>query len=144
MQVVKVGSICSIKMLLWIVALAWSIQVPSTAFITNRLRYSGKQSESITMSYTSLHKDSLSTNGLQPPQYSTDELKTALNSLLDGSTKPSHDARHIFGYGEVDHTLSTLQIITATVLLDYQSRMVSLRVVTLFLIPFTTAFTFLF
>jgi hypothetical protein len=131
-------------MLLWIVALAWLIQVPSTALITNRLRYSSKQSESVTMSHISLRKDSLFTNDLQPPQYSTDELKTALNSLLEGSTKPSHDARHIFGYGEVDHVLSTLQIITATVLLDYQSRMVSLRIVTLFLIRFTTALTFLF
>ena len=113
-------------MLLWIIALAWSIPVPATAFINHRLRYSSKRSARVTMSHASLQRETSFRNDLEPPQYSTDELKQALNSLLEGSSNPSYDARHIFGYEDVDHTLSTLQKITATVLLDYQSRMVSL------------------
>jgi indole-3-glycerol phosphate synthase/phosphoribosylanthranilate isomerase len=55
-----------------------------------------------------------------PPSYSDTELKNALDSLLEGSTDPSLDARHIFGYNDVTHNLSMLQTITATRILDYQ------------------------
>ena len=52
-------------------------------------------------------------------RYSPDELRDALNSLLDDSEDPGFDARHIFGYGKQEK-LSKLQEITATVILDYQ------------------------
>jgi indole-3-glycerol phosphate synthase/phosphoribosylanthranilate isomerase len=55
-----------------------------------------------------------------PPSYSDTELKNALESLLEGSTDPSFDARHIFGYSDESHNLSMLQTITATRILDYQ------------------------
>lgn len=57
--------------------------------------------------------------------YSPQQLKDALNSLLDDSEDPSFDGRHIYGYGDDTHELSMLQTITATVLLDYQTYMVS-------------------
>jgi anthranilate synthase/indole-3-glycerol phosphate synthase/phosphoribosylanthranilate isomerase len=62
------------------------------------------------------------------PEYSKEQLKEALNSLLADSDNPSFDARHIYGYGygAQDHQLSMLQTITATVLLDYQNYMVCL------------------
>lgn len=55
-----------------------------------------------------------------PPSYSDTQLKNALQSLLEGSTDPSFDARHIFGYNDATHELSMLQTITATRILDYQ------------------------
>lgn len=55
-----------------------------------------------------------------PPPYTDVQLQQALDSLVEGSTNPSHDARHIFGYGEATHKLSMLQRITATRILDYQ------------------------
>lgn len=60
-------------------------------------------------------------------EYSKEQLKAALDSLLADSDNPSFDARHIYGYGygAEDHQLSMLQTITATVLLDYQNYMVS-------------------
>ena len=62
-------------------------------------------------------------------EYSKEQLKAALDSLLADSDNPSFDARHIFGYGYgvEDHQLSMLQTVTATVLLDYQSYMVRSR-----------------
>jgi hypothetical protein len=107
-----------------IISLAWSILTPAKAFVAHKLTGSYKLNKPITMSQTSLEKETLLKGKLQPAQFSTEELKQALNSLLEGSTNPSFDARHIFGYGELDHTLSTLQTITATVLLDYQAHMV--------------------
>ena len=62
----------------------------------------------------------------QDKEYSKEQLKAALDSLLADSDNPSFDSRHIFGYGYgvEDHQLSMLQTITATVLLDYQEYMV--------------------
>jgi indole-3-glycerol phosphate synthase/phosphoribosylanthranilate isomerase len=57
------------------------------------------------------------------PSYSDIELKNALESLLEGSTDASFDARHIFGYNDAAHNLSMLQTITATRILDCQKRM---------------------
>ena len=57
-------------------------------------------------------------------RYSTQELKDALASMLEDSKGPDFDARHIFGYGQADHELSMLQIITATRILDYRDLMV--------------------
>ena len=55
------------------------------------------------------------------PQYSEQELKDALYSLLEGSSDPSHDGRHLFGFDDyASHELSKLQSITATRVLDYQ------------------------
>jgi indole-3-glycerol phosphate synthase/phosphoribosylanthranilate isomerase len=51
--------------------------------------------------------------------YAEPELKAALHSLLKDSKDPDFDARHMFGYGDPNHTLSKLQEITATVILDY-------------------------
>ncbi|KAL3944178.1 MAG: hypothetical protein SGBAC_001735 [Bacillariaceae sp.] len=55
------------------------------------------------------------------PEYSKEQLKEALNSLLEGSTNPDFDGRHLFGYKDVNHELSKLQSITATRVLDYQN-----------------------
>jgi len=55
------------------------------------------------------------------PQYSPEELKEALYSLLDGSSDKVHDGRHLFGFEDYpNHELSKLQSITATRILDYQ------------------------
>jgi indole-3-glycerol phosphate synthase len=52
--------------------------------------------------------------------YSEEELKKALDSLLQGSEDPSVDARHWFGHDDPNHKLSMLQTITATRILDYE------------------------
>eukprot|EP00529_Nitzschia_sp_RCC80_P015805 CAMPEP_0113489628 /NCGR_PEP_ID=MMETSP0014_2-20120614/26627_1 /TAXON_ID=2857 /ORGANISM="Nitzschia sp." /LENGTH=712 /DNA_ID=CAMNT_0000383371 /DNA_START=93 /DNA_END=2231 /DNA_ORIENTATION=- /assembly_acc=CAM_ASM_000159 len=54
------------------------------------------------------------------PNYTSEQLKGALDSLLEGSTNPDYDGRHLFGYGNPDHELSKLQAITATRILDYE------------------------
>ena len=58
------------------------------------------------------------------PSYTPSQLKEALDSLNQGSSDPSFDARHIYGYGDEDHKLSMLQIITATTLLDHRAKLV--------------------
>ena len=55
--------------------------------------------------------------------YTDQELLAALSSLLDDSDNPDFDARHIYGYGDPNHTISMLQRVTATVLLDYENYM---------------------
>ena len=60
--------------------------------------------------------------------YTNEELKNALDSMLLDSKDKDYDARHIFGYGQDDHQLSMLQIITATRILDYKDLMVRTRV----------------
>lgn len=62
--------------------------------------------------------------GMVESEYAPEELKEALQSLLKDSHDPDYDARHIFGYGDADHELSMLQIITATRILDYRAIMV--------------------
>lgn len=62
-------------------------------------------------------------------EYTQQQLKLALESLLVDSPNPEFDARHIHGFGVDDHELSMLQTITATVMLDYQAYMVSLMCV---------------
>ena len=62
--------------------------------------------------------------GMVESEYAPQELKEALQSMLKDSQDPDYDARHIFGYGDADHELSMLQIITATRILDYQTIMV--------------------
>ncbi len=42
-----------------------------------------------------------------------------MEGLLEGSSDPAFDGRHLFGYGDPDHELSKLQAITATRILDY-------------------------
>ena len=66
------------------------------------------------------------------PQYTDEQLKAALDSLLEGSTDRAFDGRHLFGFGDVDHTLSKLQAITATRILDYKAYLV--RIVPSFLL----------
>lgn len=57
----------------------------------------------------------------QHPPYTDEELRAALNGLLDGSDDPAFDGRHLFGRGDprIPHELSKLQVITATRILDY-------------------------
>ena len=62
--------------------------------------------------------------GMVESEYSPQELKDALQSMLQDSKNPDYDARHIFGHGKADHELSMLQIITATRILDYEGIMV--------------------
>ncbi|CAB9531986.1 expressed unknown protein (Partial), partial [Seminavis robusta] len=52
-------------------------------------------------------------------EYTEDDLKDALQGLLSDSLDPEYDARHIFGHGDPNHTLSMLQKITATRIKDY-------------------------
>jgi hypothetical protein len=59
------------------------------------------------------------------PEYTKEQLKEALNSLLEGSSNPDFDGRHLFGYKDANHELSKLQSITATRILDYQNYIVS-------------------
>ena len=59
------------------------------------------------------------------PEYTEDQLKAALDGLLEGSEDKSFDGRHLFGFGNPDHKLSKLQSITATRILDYELYMVS-------------------
>ena len=65
------------------------------------------------------------TNSQPYPEYTQDQLKAALDSLLEGSTDPSYDARHILGFRDPNHKLSKLQEITATRILDYETYLVS-------------------
>jgi len=65
-------------------------------------------------------------SGSMSPNYSNEELKEALDSMLKDSTNREYDARHIFGHGKPDHELSMLQIITATRILDYRDLMVGM------------------
>jgi len=58
--------------------------------------------------------------GSEYPEYSEEQLKAALDSLLDGSTDPAYDGRHLFGFQDPNHKLSKLQAITATRILDYE------------------------
>lgn len=66
---------------------------------------------------------------LQPKQvpeevYTPEQLKAALDGLLEGSSDPAFDGRHLFGYTNgvqnPNHELSKLQAITATRILDYE------------------------
>lgn len=58
------------------------------------------------------------------PEYTDEQLHSALNSLLQGSTDPSFDGRHLFGFQDPNHKLSKLQTITATRILDYEAFLV--------------------
>lgn len=58
------------------------------------------------------------------PQFTDEQLKAALDSLLEGSTDKTFDGRHLFGFGDPDHKLSKLQAITATRILDYDAYLV--------------------
>jgi len=57
------------------------------------------------------------------PEYTEEQLKDALDSLLQGSSDPAFDGRHLFGFGDPNHKLSKLQAITATRILDYENYM---------------------
>lgn len=61
------------------------------------------------------------------PEYTEDQLKAALNSLMEGSSDPDFDGRHLFGFKDGNHKLSKLQSITATRVLDYEAYMVRSR-----------------
>lgn len=60
------------------------------------------------------------------PEYTDDQLKGALESLLEGSSDKGFDGRHLYGFGDPNHQLSKLQSITATRILDYEAFLVRL------------------
>ncbi|KAI2511939.1 N-(5'phosphoribosyl)anthranilate (PRA) isomerase [Fragilaria crotonensis] len=92
-----------------------------------RTQRAGKRSPPLfaTQSPDSTTQDQTPKQQMIQHEYSKEQLKAALDSLLADSDNPSFDARHIYGYGygAEDHQLSMLQTITATVLLDYQNYM---------------------
>lgn len=63
--------------------------------------------------------------------YSDAELKQALGSLLQAESTDPLDASHIFAHGDPNHSLSMLQTITATRILDYSSNKQSVPIDTL-------------
>jgi hypothetical protein len=76
--------------------------------------------ESLSSSSSSTSSTSFSTMDTSAT-YTNDELKAALGAFtIQDSQNPNYHARHIFGYKDVNHKLSILHTITATVLLDYQ------------------------
>lgn len=108
-------------------SVAWSSspKVPSPYRNTNGV---GNQRNSIvslhstTEEASSTSTDSMNKQSPEYPQYSAEELKEALYSLLEGSSDPAHDGRHLFGFEDYpNHELSKLQSITATRILDYQN-----------------------
>jgi len=58
------------------------------------------------------------------PQYTDKQLQDALNSFYGGSDN-SPNCKHIFGYNNPNHELSMLQKITATTILDYNTKLSS-------------------
>lgn len=102
---------------------AWSSspKVPSPQRNNNSVRNYYRNSA------TSLHSTTEKTSGTSTesmseyPEYTKEELKDALYSLLEGSSDPVHDGRHLFGFEDYpNHELSKLQSITATRILDYE------------------------
>ncbi|KAL7575941.1 hypothetical protein ACA910_000737 [Epithemia clementina (nom. ined.)] len=69
---------------------------------------------------TTVDKKSAASDAKSVSPYSKADQWEALNALLKGSNDPEFDARHIYGYGTVDHEPSMLQTVTATRLLDFQ------------------------
>ena len=110
---------------------AWSssTKVPSTNKSTNgtgKIRNTIQPLYSTAGQTTSSSVDSMSGQSGSYPQYTAEELKAALYSLLEGSSDPAHDGRHLFGFDDYpNHELSKLQSITATRILDYQSYLAS-------------------
>ena len=110
---------------------AWSssTKVPSTNKGTNgtgKIRNTIQPLYSTAGQTTSSSVDSMSGQSGSYPQYTAEELKAALYSLLEGSSDPAHDGRHLFGFDDYpNHELSKLQSITATRILDYQSYLAS-------------------
>jgi anthranilate synthase/indole-3-glycerol phosphate synthase/phosphoribosylanthranilate isomerase len=74
----------------------------------------------VSYSSSSMAATRATTDASTTAPYTDTQLAQALESLLEGSTQPAHDARHIFGYGDATHELSMLQRITATRILDYR------------------------
>jgi hypothetical protein len=48
------------------------------------------------------------------PEYSEEQLKVALDGLLEGSSDPAFDGRHLFGTADPNHKLSKLQSIVSS------------------------------
>lgn len=58
-------------------------------------------------------------------EYTDEQLRAALDSLLEGSSDKDFDSRHMYGYGQPggdDGSLSMLQKITATRILNYKDQ----------------------
>jgi hypothetical protein len=96
-----------------------AIHLPST------LSFVGTSTSSSTSSLYSTTETKPMESAISFPEYSEDELRSALFGLLDGSKDPDFDGRHLLGYGDPNHKLSKLQEVTATRILDYERYMVS-------------------
>mmetsp|Transcript_19750 Transcript_19750/g.45085 ORF Transcript_19750/g.45085 Transcript_19750/m.45085 type:complete len:683 (-) Transcript_19750:703-2751(-) len=102
-------------------AFSSSTKVSSPNRNSDSLQSLGRSSTGPLYSTTEATDSSMSEQASEYEQYSPEELKDALYSLLDGSSDPAHDGRHLFGFKDYpNHELSKLQSITATRILDYQ------------------------
>ncbi len=57
------------------------------------------------------------------PSYTDEQLHNALLNFYGGSSATAENCGHIFGFGNPDHEMSMLQRITATTMLDYESKL---------------------
>jgi hypothetical protein len=53
------------------------------------------------------------------PEYTEEQLKVALDGLLEGSSDPAFDGRHLFGTADPNHKLSKLQTVVSSLGLGY-------------------------
>jgi indole-3-glycerol phosphate synthase/phosphoribosylanthranilate isomerase len=56
-------------------------------------------------------------------EYTDEQLHNALLKFYGGSTATNENCGHIFGFGNPNHEMSMLQRITATTMLDYESKL---------------------
>jgi hypothetical protein len=111
-------------------AQAFSIQVPVLVSSPSRVKalqglLATKSTDNIDSQQQHKSSNSRGSSMTKEEQYSEQELKEAMGSLLADSDDPIYDARHIFGYQDDYINLSMLQRITATRILDYRKIMVS-------------------
>ncbi|KAK1742433.1 multifunctional tryptophan biosynthesis protein [Skeletonema marinoi] len=57
------------------------------------------------------------------PSYTDEQLHNALLNFYGGSSATAETCGHIFGFGNPNHEMSMLQRITATTMLDYESKL---------------------
>ena len=118
-----------------LVILASLFLIPSAVcFSTSSSLYQNSKTPSTTSSKTTVYsttekktmESSSQSTSDNYPNYTEEQLKGALDGLLEDSDDPSFDGRHLFGFQDPNHKLSKLQAITATRILDYESYLVSL------------------
>eukprot|EP00934_Nitzschia_sp_Nitz4_P008174 Nitzschia sp. Nitz4//scaffold81_size91200//40190//42266//NITZ4_004987-RA/size91200-snap-gene-0.23-mRNA-1//1//CDS//3329558713//8164//frame0 len=107
----RVAPLCTMVALLSLLLLSLSQQITSGFVPIIPFRTNIQRSVSFSMA---------ATNPVTS-EYTEDQLKGALDRLLDGSSDPSYDGRHLYGFNDPSHKLSKLQAITATRMLDYET-----------------------